>query len=692
MNRHCLPALASLLCIAAIPAVASDYVWTTDGASGYALDPALWLVNGAATETAPVAGTDTLKVEGTSATFIGGASGEANVAIIAMPHTEVLSGGQLLFSANAEKTFDFAARGVAVQRDGRLTVAGGLFSTKNAPLALSQGQSADEHPEVVVTGPNASYTSCADTAGQHVNNNIQLWDKFPTFIVESGAIISNASLISWATNPRFIVRGDGTRTVQTSVEFHNNGGCKSGEIWFGNGAVIGSGNFIVGEGGRIILDDADLSGNPVLRTSAAGATVDLQSGNCGGGRFFVSGSESAFFATNAVNATVREISLADGVATNVSALVSGGSTLRFSGGESIVGRNAKANHSLLRIAGEGTDVTFEWTGNNMHQNSSLLCLGYTAPNGVSTDTDLPQDNIGHAVEVLDGARLSLVKSASSEANANNNGLVLGKSSACIGARFLVGRGAWVTNAFYTYVGGMHDTWGGGSCGELVVSNGTFVAGNDVRVNGGSNYAARSSTNNVVRVIDGGVLDIPGRLLFVNLGNYCGGGKVVVSNGTIRADSLRISASKTADYGWTEVEIGGTNGTIQVGHLADVQSNVLFRISIPAEGRTCPAIDCSNSGYFLLNRSQEQLQGQRVKLDIDPTWSKSGRDNYADLFFNNPNKHPGLVPEDTTQLTYFMEHCFDPADLINGCTLELLPNAGGIRLVAGTPPGTMVLFR
>ena len=98
------------------------------------------------------------------------------------------------------------------------------------------------------------------------------------------------------------------------------------------------------------------------------------------------------------------------------------------------------------------------------------------------------------------------------------------------------------------------------------------------------------------------------------------------------------------------------------------------------------------GLLILNRSQEQLQGQRVKLDIDRTWSRSGRQNYADLFFNNPQKHPGLVPEDEVQLKYFMEHCFDTADLINNCRLELLPNAGGIRLIAGTDPGTTVLVR
>ena len=663
-------------------ATATNYYWNPSAATGRLTLLETWGTMSGGTWTAATAlptTSDTLILNGGSATLETAEAEYGTDGKVEFPAFMILNGGILEMVFPAGVQYVHGGGGMYVDKDSTLRVRSGTFFTNGKAMQLKSNAKA------VFSGPDAILTT--KVQGGHINNNVQFWDTNPTIEFENGAVASNAYFIAWGAGSCVRLTGAGTRLVAASViDFAVNKTATGSRIEVTDGARVEASSMSIG------ADESSILLRDITYTSANGA-VTLNglrlSGECLSSTLDTTinfgGTDSRLFVSNCTATAEKTWRLGEGGGVGSEVTVTGGSDL--STGELVVGAQRSTNMTL-RVTGAGTRMSVRCS--NPHENSATIHMGYSASGGVNTKAEITDVGVGAQIVVDDGAYLELVPTAGTQGSAI--GLVIGNATNGDRCRFTVGPGGEVYSRYGTRIGGTHSTWGGGSLGELLVSNGVYRSDASVTINGGTaGNPLRASTNNVLSVVAGGEATFAGTLLF-NSTSETGNGLVRVDNGSLTV--LNVRATTSGKYGPSTVEIGGTNGTLTASHLVDVSSPLNLRFKIGEAGRSTaePMIHLTSTGYYHLPNTKEGLDNFTLRFDIDRKWAESGRRNYVDLL--TMDKVTGNSTVDATNKSQLkaLKDKIVAGDLINDCRLAVTADGRTLRLFAGPRVGTMLLIR
>ena len=680
-----LNAVAFLTLVCATGATATDYYWNPSAATGRLTLLETWGTMSGGTWTAATelpTTSDTLILNGGSATLETAEAEYGTDGKVEFPAFVVQNGGILEMAFPAGVQYVQGGE-MSVGQNSMLRVSSGTFFTNGKAMPLYSNAKA------VFSGPDAILTTRVQ--GGHVNNNVQFWDTNPTCEFENGAVASNAYFIAWGAGSCVRLTGAGTRLVAGStINFSLNKSATGSRIEVTDGArVEASGMDIGADESSILLRGMTYTNGMVtlngLRSSGECLSSTLNTSiNFGG-------TDSRLFVSNCTATAEKKywrFGAGGGVGSEVT--VTGGSNLSM--GELVVG-SQKSTNTTLRVTGVGTRMSVRCS--NPHENSATIHMGYSASGGVNTAAEITDAGVGAQIVVDDGAYLEIVPTAGTTTPGSVNGLVIGKATNGDRCRFTVGPGGEVYSRYGTHIGGTHSTWGGGSLGELLVSNGVYRSDASVTINGGTaGNPLRASTNNVLSVVAGGEATFAGTLLF-NSTSETGNGLVRVDNGSLTV--LNVRATTSGKYGPSTVEIGGTNGTLTASHLVDVSSPLNLRFKIGEAGRSTaePMIHLTSTGYYHLPNTKEGLDNFTLRFDIDRKWAESGRSNYVDLLTMDEVTGNSTVDAmdamNKSQLMALKDKIV-AGDLIKGCRLEVTADGRTLRLFAGPRAGTMLLIR
>ena len=681
-----LNAVVSLTLVCATGATATDYYWNPSAATGRLTLLETWGTKSGGTWTAATelpTTSDTLILNGGSATLETAEAEYGTDGKVEFPAFKVKNGGILEMVFPAGVQYVHGKGGMYVEQNSTLRVRSGTFFTNGKAMQLTSNAKA------VFSGPDAMLRTI-ENGGQN-NNHVLFLDTNPTIELENGAVASNAYFIAVGAGSCVRLTGAGTRLVAGStINFSENKSATGSRIEVTDGARVEASSMSIGadESSILLRDITYTNGKTNYRVTLNGMRL---SGECLSSTLDTSinfgGTDSRLFVSNCTATAEQLWWLGEGGGVGSEVTVTGGSDL--STGELVVGAQ-KSTNMTLRVTGAGTRMSVRCS--NPHENSATIHMGYSASGGVNTAAEITDAGVGAQIVVDDGAYLELVPTAGTTTPGNVIGLAIGKATNGDRCRFTVGPGGEVYSRYRTHIGGTHSTWGGGSLGELLVSNGVYRSDASVSINGGTaNNPLRASTNNVLSVVAGGKATFAGSLLF-NSTSETGNGLVRVDNGSLTV--LNVLATTSGKYGPSTVEIGGTNGTLTAGHLVDVSSPLNLRFKIGEAGRSTaePMIHLTSTDYFHLPNTKEGLDNFTLRFDIDRKWAESGRRNYVDLLtMDKVTGNSTVDATDKSQLKALKDKIV-AGDLINGCRLEVTADGRTLRLFAGPRAGTMLLIR